>query len=316
MQSSRVRVLRIPSPLQSSIDPFAGTKRTMATQIPTKFDIKTTYRMNSGHDIPVLGYGVYQIPAAECEAVTLHAFKSGYRHVDSARAYRNEQPCADAIRNSSLKREEIFFTSKVPPKSMGYDAAKKSIESSFFQTGLDYIDLYLIHSPYGGKEGRLGAWKALAEAQEAGKIRSIGVSNYGAHHLDELADYIKTSDVGGTIDVNQCEVHPWLPRDDIVDWCRKHNVVVEAYCPIIRGERAEEPVLKKLSEKHGKTWAQILLRWSLQKGYVPLPKSVTPKRIEQNADIYDFKLDDEDMEALHFPESYAPCAWDPTTSKD
>ncbi len=288
----------------------------MATQTPTKFNINTTYRMNSGHDIPVLGYGVYQTPAAECEAVTLHAFKSGYRHVDSARAYRNEQPCADAIRNSSLKRDEIFFTSKVPPKSMGYDAAKKSIESSFFQTGLDYIDLYLIHAPYGGKEGRLGAWKALAEAQKAGKIRSIGVSNYGVHHLDELAEYIKTSDVGGTIDVNQCEVHPWLPRDDVAEWCRKHNVVVEAYCPIIRGERADEPVLKKLSEKHGKTWAQVLLRWSLQKGHVPLPKSVTPKRIEQNADIYDFELDDEDIKALHFPDSYAPCAWDPTTSHD
>lgn len=308
----------------------------MATQIPTKFDINTTYRMNSGYDIPVLGYGVYQTPAAECEAVTLHAFKTGYRHVDSARAYRqlcrihiscckiytdslctgNEQPCADAIRNSGLKREDIFFTSKVPPNSISYEGAKKSIESTFFQTGLDYIDLYLLHAPYGGKEGRCGAWKALAEAQKAGKIRSIGVSNYGVHHLDELEEYIKTSGVGGTIDVGQWEVHPWLPRNDIVEWCQKRNVVVEAYCPIVRGQRADEPVLKKLSEKYGKTWAQILLRWSLQKGYVPLPKSVTPKRIEDNAAIYDFKLDDEDMKSLDFPDSYAPCAWDPTTSKD
>ena len=288
----------------------------MATQIPTKFDISTTYRMNSGFDIPVLGYGVYQTPAAECEEVTLHAFRSGYRHVDSARAYRNEQPCADAIRNSGLKREEIFFTSKIHPKNMGYDAAKKGIESTFFQTGFDYIDLYLIHAPFGGKEGRLGAWKALAEAQKAGKVRSIGVSNYGVHHLNELEEYIKTSDVGGTIDVGQWEVHPWLPRNDIIEWCHKRNVVVEAYCPIIRGQRADEPVLKKLGEKHGKTWAQILLRWSMQKGYVPLPKSVTPSRIDANAAIYDFELDADDMKSLHFPESYSPCAWDPTTSNE
>jgi len=298
------------------VAPVITHKRAMASQIPAKFDINTTYRMNSGHKIPVLGYGVYQTPAAECEEVTLHAFRSGYRHVDSARVYRNEQPCADAIRKSGLKREEIFFTSKVPPKSMNYEDAKKSIESTFSQTKLDYVDLYLLHAPYGGKEGRLGAWKALAEAQKAGKIRSIGVSNYGVHHLDELEEYIKSSGVGGTIDVNQCEIHPWLPRNDIVEWCKKRNVLVEAYCPIVRGERAGEPVLKQLGEKHGKTWAQILLRWSLQKGYVPLPKSVTPARIESNAAIYDFELDAEDMKALDFPKSYAPCAWDPTTSTE
>jgi diketogulonate reductase-like aldo/keto reductase len=288
----------------------------MTSQIPTRFDINTTYRMNSGHNIPALGYGVYQTPAAKCEEVTLHAFKAGYRHVDSARAYRNEQPCADAIRASGLKREDVFFTSKVPPKNISYEGAKSSIESTFFQTKLDYIDLYLLHAPYGGKEGRLGAWKALAEAQKAGKIRSIGVSNYGVHHLAELEEYIKTSDVGGTIDVNQCEVHPWLPRDDIVNWCKERGVVVEAYCPIVRGERAEEPVLKELAKKHNKTWAQVLIRWSLQKGYVPLPKSETPSRIEANADVYDFKLDDDDMKKLNFPDSYAPCAWDPTTSRE
>ncbi|KIX07972.1 uncharacterized protein Z518_02626 [Rhinocladiella mackenziei CBS 650.93] len=288
----------------------------MATQPPARLDITTTYRMNSGYHIPALGYGVYQTPAASCEEVVLHAFRTGYRHVDSARAYRNEQPCADAIRSSGLKREEIFFTSKIPPRSMGYEEAKKSIESSFIQTGLDYIDLYLIHSPYGGKEARYGTWKALAEAQKAGKIRSLGVSNYGVHHLDELEEYIISSSVGGTIDVGQWEIHPWLPRNDIVQWARKRNVVVEAYCPIVRGERSNEKALKFLSQKHGKTWAQILLRWSLQKGYVPLPKSVTPKRIEENAAIYDFELDDEDMQSLNFPDSYAPCSWDPTTSHD
>lgn len=293
----------------------------MASALNSTFDINTKYKMNSGFEIPALGYGVYQTPAGECESVTHHAFRSGYRHVDSARAYRNEQPCADAIRafmkESGVSRSEIFFTSKVPPRSMGYDNTKKSIESSFSQTGLDYVDLYLIHAPYGGKEGRCGTWRALAEAQKAGKIRSLGVSNYGVHHLDELETYIKDSGVGGTIDVGQWELHPWLTRDDIVSWCRKKNVVVEAYCPLVRGQRASDPVLMKMSEKYGKTWAQVLVRWSLQKGFVPLPKSVTPTRIEENAKVYDFELSQADMEELETPKGrYEPCSWDPTTSKD
>lgn len=288
----------------------------MASQGPTKFDIKSSYKLNSGHSIPVLGYGVYQTPAEVCEEVTLHALKAGYRHIDSARAYRNEAPCASAMAKSGLPRSEIFFTSKVPPKAMGYENAKQAIEASFAETGLSYIDLYLIHSPYGGKEGRLGAWKALVEAQKAGRIRSIGVSNYGVHHLDELEQYIQSSGDGSTIDVGQWEIHPWLPRDDIVQWCQKRNVALEAYCPIVRGERANEQVLQTLGKKHGKTWAQILLRWSLQKGYVPLPKSVTATRIDQNAEIYDFELDADDMKSLEFPGSYAPCAWDPTVSHD
>ena len=133
------------------------------------------------------------------------------------------------------------------------------------------------------------------------------------HHLDELEKYIK--EVGGTLDVGQWELHPWLARNDIVEWCQKRNVVVEAYCPVVRGARAEEPVLAQLSKKYGKTWAQVLLRWSLQMGFVPLPKSVTPKRIDENADIYDFVLEEADMEMLETGK-YEPCAWDPTTSKD
>ncbi len=141
------------------------TVRNMAHEA-SKFDISSKYRMNSGHSIPVLGFGVYLTPADVTESVVGHALRTGYRHIDSARVYRNEQPCADAIRASGLKREDIFFTSKVPPRSMGYEEAKNSIESSFAQTKLDYIDLYLLHAPYGGKEGRLGAWKALVEAQK------------------------------------------------------------------------------------------------------------------------------------------------------
>ncbi|KAL9125956.1 MAG: hypothetical protein Q9217_004916 [Psora testacea] len=284
-------------------------------------DIDTRYRMPSGHEIPVLGYGVYQTSADIAEDVVLHAFRNGYRHIDSARVYRNEQPCADAIRKSGIPRSEVFFTSKVPPRSMGYEATKASIESSFKQTGLDYIDLYLIHSPYGGKSARNGTWLALVEAQRAGKIRSLGVSNYGVHHLNELEAYIKGLETkhgegkGGEISVGQWELHPWLTRPDIVSWCKERGVVVEAYCPLVRGQRFGEESLQKLAKAHGKTPAQVLLRWSLQKGFVPLPKSVTHSRIEENAAIYDFELSADDMKGLETDE-YSPCSWDPTTTKD
>jgi len=178
----------------------------------------------------------------------------------------------------------------------------------------------LIHAPYGGPRGRKGAWRALVEAQEAGLVRSIGVSNYGVHHLDELEGFIKELEVerggpgkGGKIDVGQWEVHPWLARPDIVSWCQERNIVVEAYSPLLRGQRTNDALLKPLVKKHGKSAAQILLRWSLQKGFVPLPKSVTKSRIEENAAVFDFVLDEEDMKSLETGE-YSPCSWDPTVS--
>ncbi|KAL2041959.1 hypothetical protein N7G274_005147 [Stereocaulon virgatum] len=297
------------------------TRRFATAVAMATLNINSKYKMLSGHEIPLLGFGVYQTPANVAEDVTLHAFKTGYRHVDSARVYRNEQPCADAIRKAGIPRSEIFFTSKVPPRAMGYEKTKDSINSSFSQTGLDYIDLYLIHAPYGGKEARNGSWRALVEAKEAGIIRSIGVSNYGVHHLNELETYIAELEEshgkgkGGEISVGQWELHPWLARRDIVDWCKERGVVCEAYCPIIRGQRFGEKALQHLAKKHAKTPAQVLLRWSLQKGFVPLPKSITPSRIEENADIYDFEIDAEDMKALETT-AYEPCAWDPTTSND
>lgn len=263
----------------------------------------------------MLGYGVYQTPKDVCESVCSHALKTGYRHIDSARVYRNEAPCAAAIKASGLKRQEIFFTSKIGPRDMGYDNTRKAIAASFAETGLDYLDLMLIHAPYGGKEARCGTWQALVEAQNEGKIRSLGVSNYGVHHLNELKDYIN-SGAGGAISVGQWELHPWLPRQDIVKWARDNDVVIQAWSPLVRAERQNESVLGEISKKHGKSWAQVLIRWSLQKGFIPLPKSVTPKRIEENADVFDFELDVDDMDKLEFPDSYAPCSWDPTVSND
>lgn len=167
------------------------------------------------------------------ENVVLYALKTGYRHVDSAIAYRNEAPSASGIIKSKLPRNEVFFTSKIPPKSMTYKDAMACVNESLKKTGLEYIDLFLLHSPYGGKQGRLGAWKALVEAVEAGKVKSIGVSNYGVHHLDELEEYIEAENAakgdgkGGVLSVNQIELHPWLARPDIVNWCKDRNVILE-----------------------------------------------------------------------------------------
>jgi diketogulonate reductase-like aldo/keto reductase len=272
-----------------------------------------------------------------------HDFK-----IDSAAAYYNEEPCGAAMRNSGIPRSEIFFTSKIPPKKMGYQKTKTQVDESLKASGLEYIDLMLIHAPYGGSQARKGVWKALLEAQDEGKIRSLGISNYGVHHLDEMEVHIKELEEergkgrGGVVDVGrkqnqnsflplllpskmiilltvilkntEWELHPWLARPDITEWCQKRGIVVQAYCPIVRGNRMEEPAVQQLAKKYQKTAAQVLLRWSLQKGFVPLPKSVTPSRIDENADLYDFELTSEDMDSLATGE-YAPCAWDPTTSE-
>jgi diketogulonate reductase-like aldo/keto reductase len=175
----------------------------------------------------------------------------------------------------------------------------------------------LIHAPFGGPNGRKGAWRALVDAQEAGKVRSIGVSNYGMHHLNELEAYIKELEVergpgkGGVISAGQWELHPWLAHPDIVSWCKERGIVVQAFCPLTRAKRLNDPLLQPIVKRTGKTAAQVLMRWSLQIGFSPLPKSVQPRRIEENADIYDFELTEEEMKSLHTGQ-YAPCAWDPT----
>jgi diketogulonate reductase-like aldo/keto reductase len=239
--------------------------------------INSKYRMPSGYEIPVLGYGVYQTPADVASEVVAHALKVGYRHVDSAVAYRNEEASAEGIKKSGIPREELFFTTKIPPKDMRYDTAKGHIENTLKITGLDYVDLYLLHSPYGGKENRLGAWKALVEGVEGGKIRSIGVSNYGVHHLDELQAWIEETEEkegkgkGGVISLNQIELHPWLARPDIVEWCKKRNIICEAYSPLVRATKNDDPLLAPLAKKYSKTPSQILLRWSLQMVCAPIP---------------------------------------------
>ncbi|OJJ42893.1 hypothetical protein ASPZODRAFT_136742 [Penicilliopsis zonata CBS 506.65] len=228
--------------------------------------------------------------------------------------YRNEKGCGQAIYNCALDRSQIFFTTKIPPEAMGYERTRRAIAKSLREGGQEYFDLILIHAPYGGKEARLGSWRALVEAQQAGKVRSIGVSNYGIHHLEELQAYIDAGG-GGKIDVGQYELHPWLARREIVAWLRAHHVVVEAYSPLAHGTRMNESVLKQLGAKFDKSPAQIMIRWSLQMGFVPLPKSVTPSRIGENKEVFDFELSVEDMQRLDTGD-YAPTDWDPTVDYD
>ncbi|KAJ5240104.1 Aldo/keto reductase subgroup [Penicillium chermesinum] len=257
-----------------------------------KQTLQSKYKLLSGHEIPILGYGVYMIPPSTTEKTTAEALKLGFRHVDSAIMYRNEKPC----------------------ESMGYDSTKQAIESSLQQAAQQYFDLILIHAPYGGKTARLGSWRALVEAQKAGKARSIGVSNYGLHHLKELEEYIQGGG-GGEISVGQYELHPWLDHSDITEWLQSRGIVVEAYSPLAHGTRFREPVLQTIGKKYNKSPAQVLIRWSLQMGFVPLPKSVTPQRIKENTEVFDFELSAEDMKQLDTGE-YSPTDWDPTVDED
>ncbi|KAH9999929.1 Aldo/keto reductase [Russula vinacea] len=240
--------------------------------------------------MPVVGFGVYQ--NLNCKPACLVALQSGYRHIDSARAYRNEAEVGDAVRESGVPREEIFITSKINKTSGGYQSCLDAIDDSLKNFGFDYLDLYLIHSAYGGKAIRLEAWKALLAAKKAGKLRSVGVSNYNVKHLEEITE------AGLEMpSVNQVELHPYCQQKSIVEYCRAHGIIVQAYTPLVRG-KFENPVLQEISKKYSKDPAQILIRWSLQHGFIPLPKSENPDRVRSNIDVFGFEISKEDIDKL------------------
>jgi diketogulonate reductase-like aldo/keto reductase len=256
-----------------------------------KFTLQSTVRLPlSGYDMPLLGFGVFQ--NYDAKTSVLEAFKAGYRHIDSAQAYKNEEQCAEALRASGLARGDVFITTKCVSRNHGYESTKRGVDESLAKMQFDYIDLFLIHDPLSGKDLRLATYKALLEAKAAGKIRAVGVSNYNVKHMEEIkaAGYELP-------EVNQIELHPLCQQKPIIKYCEENNIIVQAYCPIIRGQMGH-PVIQEVAVKHKRDPAQILIRWSLQKGYVPLPKSATPTRIHSNAEVYDFELDEEDMQKL------------------
>ncbi|KAI0633831.1 Aldo/keto reductase [Trametes polyzona] len=253
------------------------------------FTISSSVKLSSGYDIPVVGLGVYQ--NSDCSPACIAALKHGYRHIDSARMYKNEEQVGHAVRESGIPRGDVFVTSKINNPEHGYDSTLAAVDDSLKKFGFDYIDLMLIHSPLSDKERRLQTWKALIEAKKQGKVRSIGVSNYGPKHLEEIREAGLE-----TPSVNQVELHPFCQQKEIVEYCHKHDIVVEAYSPLIRGKWNDKIV--DIAKKYNKDPAQLLVRWSLQRGFVPLPKSAQPSRVITNADVFDFEISEEDMKAL------------------
>ncbi|KAK7685200.1 hypothetical protein QCA50_011563 [Cerrena zonata] len=253
--------------------------------------LQSTVKLSSGHLMPLLGLGVYQNYSAK--GAVLDALKAGYRHVDSAQVYRNEAHVGEAVKESDVPREEVFLTTKCVSKTHGYESTLKGVDESLQKLGTDYIDLFLIHDAYSGTELRLQTYKALLESRDMGKIRTVGVSNYNIHHIEEIkaAGYELPA-------VNQIELHPFCQQRPIVDYCNKNGIVVQAYSPLVRAQRMDNPVLQAISKKHSHEPAQILIRWSLQKGLVVLPKSEQTARINSNAQVYDFELDETDMQQL------------------
>jgi diketogulonate reductase-like aldo/keto reductase len=252
-----------------------------------------TYTLSNGEKIPVVGFGTWQTPDGEvAETSVIEALKAGYRHIDTAAKYGNEASVGRGIKNSGVPREEIYVTTKLWNDVTTKEEAKIAIDESLERLGLDYLDLYLIHWPNpkanrpNNKERNAQVWAAMEEAVEAGKIKSIGVSNFLPHHLDDLYETAKIKPV-----VNQIYVSPSEHQVELVKYNREHDILTEAYSPLGTGEILNLPALKDLAIELGKSPAQIALRWSLQKGILPLPKSVTPSRIVENADIFDFELD-------------------------
>ncbi|KAL8726118.1 MAG: hypothetical protein Q9166_006910 [cf. Caloplaca sp. 2 TL-2023] len=269
------------------------------TNMPSKLSLTSTLPLpNSIHTIPRLGFGIYQSPTDVCVNSCLTALRAGYRHIDSAQFYRNESEMGEAVRQSGIPRSDVFLTTKIlsaggsPEKT--YQKCLESVHKiDPGESG--YVDLFLIHSPNGGSAARKEMWQALEQLVEEKRVRSIGVSNFGIGHINEMKEYGKI----WPPQVNQIELHPWNQQRDIVSYCRTHNIIIQAYCPLVRNHKAHEENLVAISKKHDKTTGQVLIRYCLQKDWVPLPKSDTPSRIEANADVYGFELDEEDMATLN-----------------
>jgi len=258
---------------------------------------------------------VYLTSGQEAAQAVRWALEAGYRGIDSAQMYHNEKESGHSIlaflasdaNTAGLAREDIHFTSKLASNST-YDAARKSIKKSVSACGLGYIDLFLLHSPYGGKRARLESWRAVEDAIDEGEVKIGGVSNYGVKHLEELI----ASKPRILPAVNQIEVHPFNTRTDITQFCHANGIVVEAYAPLVRALRMKHPTIVSLSTKYECTPGQLLVRWSLQHGYVPLPKSVKRERIIENADIGGFAIAADDMAVMDALDEYLVTDWDPT----
>lgn len=271
-------------------------------------DLTTTIRLNNGVEIPVLGLGLYRSPnGAETSDSVRYALEIGYRHLDTARIYGNEADVGAGLRSAGIPREQVFVTTKLWESDQGYDSSKAALRQSLRLMGLDFIDLFLIHWPIPHK--RRYSWMGLEELVDEGLARAIGVSNYMPHHLNELFGYARVMPA-----VNQIELSPYnyLQRRETIDLCHANGIAVEAYSPLTKGRKLGDPRLVAIAARYGRSPAQALIRWGLQKGFIVLAKSNRPERIRENAAVFDFALSDEDMATLDgFNENLAT-GWDPT----
>jgi 2,5-diketo-D-gluconate reductase A len=263
-------------------------------------------RLNDGTDIPQLGLGVFQVPQDEVAEVVRYALDVGYRSIDTAAGYENEEGVGEAIASSGLAREEIYVTTKLTNSEHGYESALRGFEESRGKLGLSYLDLYLIHWPQPGRDLYMETWRAFEKLKADGLVRSIGVSNFLIPHLQRLLD---ESDVVPV--VNQIEVHPALQQRELREFCWDHDIVPEAYSPLARGEVLSHPVIAELAAKHGRSPAQVILRWHIQEGNIVIPKSTTPARIKENLEIFDFELSEDDMKLFDTLDSGQRTGLDP-----
>ncbi len=258
------------------------------------------YTLSNGVKIPVIGFGTWQTPNDDTGVnAVLSALDAGYRHIDTAQGYGNESSVGKAAELSGIPRNEIFITSKLTNSMHGYDNTMSSFEQTLRELGTDYVDLFLIHWPNPIKyrdtwqKTNAETWKAFEELYEAGKIRAIGISNFRQHHIDEL---MKTAKIPPM--VNQIRLCPGDTQDELVAYCRERNILLEAYSPLGTGKIFAVPEMKAIAGKYGKSIAQICIRWSLQNGFLPLPKSVTPERIKENLDVLGFEISEDDMKMI------------------
>ncbi|WGV58915.1 aldo/keto reductase [Brevibacillus brevis] len=259
--------------------------------------LQDTTTLYNGVKMPWMGLGVFKVEEGqELELAVKNAIKHGYRSIDTAAIYNNEEGVGRGIRaglqEAGLTREDLFVTSKVWNADLGYESTLQAYETSLKKLGLEYLDLYLIHWPVEGKFKE--AWRALETLYKKGLVKAIGVSNFHVHHLEEL---LKDAEIKPMI--NQVEFHPRLSQDELRAYCKEQEIQFEAWSPLMQGQLLDNPVLKGIAEKHGKSIAQVIIRWDLQNGVVTIPKSTKEHRIVENASVFDFELSKEDMEMIH-----------------
>jgi 2,5-diketo-D-gluconate reductase A len=251
-------------------------------------------RLNTGTSMPQLGFGVFQVPNDQTTAAVLAALEAGYRSIDTAAMYRNEEGVGKAIAESGIPRNELFITTKLNNNAHGTAEARRAFDESLSRLGLDYVDLYLVHWPLPAKDRYVETWRALAAIHREGPARAIGVSNFQIGHLKRL--FTETDVVPA---VNQVELHPYLTQEPLRAFHDRHGIATESWSPLAKGgELLTDPIITGLAEKYGKTPAQIAIRWHLELGNVVIPKSVTPARIKENIDVFDFELADDDVASI------------------